>query len=277
MKNHSKTLFVLNMLILAILGSCGGGEKKADSVAIKMPSGYVPEPAATARSESMENVNVPERKVIRKGEISFRTKDTRETSAFITGVVKELEGYIAGDNVYNSGDRSTQRMEIRVPSVHFDDLLKRISENAQTLESKNIEVQDITEEYIDVEARIKTKKELENRYMELLSKAKTVEEILSIEKELGTLRSDIESIEGRLKYLKDQVSFSSLSVEFYQVTGSTFNFSSRFGLALVTGWKWLLEFIIGVVHFWPFILILVTAVLTTLGVTRKKRALRKGA
>lgn len=275
MKNHSKTLFVLNILILAMLGSCGGGEKKADFTSAETASGYMSEPAATGRSVTMESIDIAERKVISKGEISFRTKDIQETSAFISGVVKELDGYIAGDNVYNSGDRSTQRMEIRIPSVHFEDLLKRISENAKKLESKNIEVRDVTEEYIDVESRIKTKKELENRYLELLSKAKTVEEILLIEKELGTLRSDIESIEGRLKYLKDQVSFSSLSVEFYQMTGSAFNFSSRLGQALVTGWKWLLEFIIGVVHFWPFILIIGTAVLTTLVLTRKKRAVKK--
>lgn len=273
MKNHSKIIFIFSILVPAILCSCGTGEKKADFAA----SEAVPESASAFRSAPMENIDVPERKVIRKGEIRFRTKDILETSAFITGIVKELDGYIAGDNVYNSGDRSTQRMELRIPSVHFDDLLQRISENAKTIESKNIEAQDVTEEYIDVEARIKTKKELENRYMELLSKAKTVEEMLSIEKELGTLRSDIESTEGRLKYLKDQVSFSSLSVEFYQLTGSALNFSSRLGQALVTGWKWLLEFIIGMVHFWPFILIIVTVILTTLGLTKKKRALRKGA
>jgi hypothetical protein len=134
-------------------------------------------------------------------------------------------------------------------------LLTKISESARKLDSKNIEVLDVTEEYIDVEARIKTKKELENRYKEILKQANTVNDILSIEREIGTLRTDIESAEGRLKYLNDRISLSTLTVEYYEYTSSSFGFLSRFGNALSTGWDWLLKFIIGITHLWPFILL----------------------
>ena len=73
-----------------------------------------------------------------------------------------------------------------------------------------IDSQDVTEEYIDITARLKTKKELEARYLELLKKANKVEEIVSIEKEIGNLRSDIESIEGRLRYINNAVAYSTL-------------------------------------------------------------------
>jgi hypothetical protein len=146
----------------------------------------------------------------------------------------------------------------------------RISESAKKIDFKNVQVQDVTEEYIDVETRIKTKKELESRYRVLLSKARTVEEILSIEKELGTLRSDIESIEGRLKYLKDQVSLSTLSVEYYELTRSTLNFSSKLGHAVVSGWKLLLGFIVGLVNLWPFIIIIVLIIVVALRMSKKK-------
>jgi vacuolar-type H+-ATPase subunit I/STV1 len=259
---------IISSLLLIGLLSCNGGSKSYDRAMPVMAEG-------TAKLEAdQQPVNSPEviteRKVIKTGEISFQTKSIQETTSFIKQNVNELKGYISSENVYNSDDRMTQRMEIRVPSDSFDDLLSRISENARKIDSKNVRLQDVTEEYIDVESRIKTKKELETRYRELLSKAKTVEEILSIEKELGTLRSDIESVEGRLKYLKDQVSLSTLSVEYYEMTRSTLNFSSRIGQAIVSGWRYLLAFIIGLVNLWPFILIIVAVIVTALRISKRK-------
>jgi hypothetical protein len=129
----------------------------------------------------------------------------------------------------------------------------------------------VTEEFIDIQARIKTKKELENRYKELLAKANTVEELLSIEKELGTLRTEIESIEGRLKYLQDRVSLSSLTIEYYELTTSSFRFIPKLGKSFVTGWNWFLSFIVGLVHMWPFIVLFVAALIISLRINRKKK------
>lgn len=255
-----------SLLLLSVL-SCTGGSNKEYARA-------VPVMDEASKSEADQPVDNPEfiaeRKVIKRGEIRFQTRSIQETTSFITKNVNDLKGYVSIDNVYNSDDRITQRIEIRIPSDSFDDLLLRISESAKKIDFKNVQVQDVTEEYIDVETRIKTKKELESRYMELLSKAKTVEEILSIEKELGTLRSDIESIEGRLKYLKDQVSLSTLSVEYYELTRSTLNFSSKIGQAVVSGWKLLLGFIIGLVNLWPFIIIIVVVIVVALRISKRK-------
>jgi hypothetical protein len=195
-----------------------------------------------------------DRKIIKEGEIIFETANLKETESLITLTVSEMGGYIANDNTFSYENRITHRMTLRVPADKFDQLLKTISESAEKLDRKTISAQDVTEEYIDVEARIKTKKELETRYKELLVKAKTVDDLLAIEKEIGTLRTEIESIEGRLRYLQDRVSLSSLTIEYYQLITSSFGFLSKMGRAFVTGWNWLLAFIIGVIHFWPFIL-----------------------
>ena len=95
---------------------------------------------------------------------------------------------------------------IRVPADRFDELLLIIEPLASKIESKNINTQDVTEEFIDVETRLKTKKELETRYLEILKQAKTVTDIISIESQIATVRSEIESMEGRINYLKNQVS-----------------------------------------------------------------------
>jgi chromosome segregation ATPase len=261
--------------ILIALVSCSNGNEKI----LKMEAPSLSDEISLAETNQSASTgeSMTERKVIKKGEIKFQTKSIQETTNFISENIKNLQGYISSDNVYNSEDRITQRIEIRIPSNSFDDLLSRISNNVKKIEYKNVQLEDVTEEYIDVESRIKTKKELENRYIELLSKAKTVQEILSIEKELGTLRSDIESIEGRLKYLKDQVSLSTLSVEYYQLTSTTLNFSSKLGQAFVMGWKFLLSFIIGLVHLWPFIIIIGIIIYITIRFSRKKKYQNKQA
>lgn len=196
-----------------------------------------------------------ERKVIRQGDITFETRDADRTRADIRRSVGSLGGYLSGDNAYASGDQIEYRLDVRIPAERFDSLLLLISEKAGRIESRNISSQDVTSEFIDVQARIRTKKELEQRYLQLLAKASTVEEILSIERELGTLRSDIESIEGRMKYLSDQVAMSTLTVTFHEKASSGSDFGHGFAEALRNGWANILSFILDIVGYWPFLLI----------------------
>jgi len=241
------------LLTIMLLFSCGTGENQKEFAPLAEEAVGIDKTFNQQGNDKIETS--VERKIIKQGEIRFETGNIKETESVILKAVNELSGFVSNDNIYNDNNRITHRMVIRVPADNFDKLIAEISESVEKLDSKSIDALDVTEEYIDVESRIKTKKELENRYKELLIKARAVEEILSIEKEIGTLRTEIESIEGRLQYLKDRVSLSTLTVEFYQKTSSSFNFSSKFGQALVMGWKWLLAFIIGVIHFWPFILV----------------------
>jgi hypothetical protein len=260
------------LLILAIFYSCRSGvNPKAFVMADRAEINSSP-----SGQESDGKIGTPvERKIIKQGEIRFETRNVKETESLISKAVSDLGGYISNDNVYNNEDRITHRMVIRVPADNFDKLLTNISESAEKLDSKSVDALDVTEEYIDVESRIRTKKELENRYRELLVKANTVQDILSIEKEIGSLRTEIESIEKRLQYLNDHVSFSALTVEYYQMTSSSFNFSSKFGQALLTGWKWLLAFLIGLIHLWPFILIIGGGIFVCLRLNKKKRKLKQ--
>lgn len=211
-----------------------------------------------------------ERKIIREGELRFETKDSEETKNLISRAVSDFKGYISNDNVFNYKDKVEHRIVIRVPAGNFDSLLNKISASARNIESKTINVLDVTEEFIDIEARIKTKKELENRYKELLKKATKVEELLAIEKELGTLRADIESIEGRLKYLSDRIFYSTLTVTFYEKTAMPFAFFSKIGSALRIGWTNLLWFIVGLAHLWPLLIITLTVAYIIIRVKRNK-------
>ena len=251
---------------LALLLSCGRSHPAMDQ--LTTIDSLAPTPAEHKLERPGEEAETPApstpqpivRKIIRQGDISFQTDDAPQTRSEVRRIVAALGGYISGDNSYATDDRTEYRLDIRIPAHRFDSLLLRISEKAGHIESRNISAQDVTAEYIDVQARIHTQKQLEARYLELLKKATTVEEILSIERELGTLRAEIESVEGRMKYLSDQVAMSSLTVSFHEKASSGPGFGHAFGQALRAGWKNILSLTLTIVRLWPLLVVAPLAV-----------------
>ncbi len=265
---------VLTFFIVALV-SCG--DKKEANFS-SSPGNFKSEAGAVgdAGGKELEEKNdapAIDRKLIKTGDIAFQTNDIEKTRQEISKAVLDLKGYISKDNVYSYSNRTGVTIEIRLPANNFDKLMETVSLNAERIERKNIDVKDVTEEYIDVEARLKTKKEVENRYRELLAQAKSVNDVLNIERELGNLRSEIESIEGRLRYLKDQVAFSTLTVEFYKekIGGSEFGFWQKLKSAGGNGWELLLMFLVGIAHLWPFVILAIAIIYFIKWIRRRRK------
>lgn len=197
-----------------------------------------------------------DRKIIRNGNISFETSDCRKTKSAIDAICKELNAYVSTESQDNLSSRLQYNQTIRVSADKFDLLIQKIEAEASRVEGKNVNTEDVTEEFIDVEARLQTKKDLEARYREILKQAKTVDEIITIERQIAGVRSDIESMEGRLTYLSSQVAYSTLTVSFYETIGTDFGFGSKVGGAFGTGWDYFLSFLIGLVNVWPFLILM---------------------
>jgi hypothetical protein len=161
-----------NMIFLAVLTalsmySCE--TKQTEYFNTSFSDEYVSEEVPVVISEpEFDEIETIDRKIIKEGKIKFRTSDANKTKLLIIQTVQELNGYIEIENAREYSDRFEQSLTIRVQADKLDILLNKISESVDKFESKNIEAIDVTEEYIDIEARIKTKKELQNRYSELL-------------------------------------------------------------------------------------------------------------
>jgi hypothetical protein len=251
-----RVMTILTALTVLTISSCSVA-KQEDSV---MSADLAMENSEFKTDEQKtDNVEFETRKIIKQGEIRFETTDVNMTRLFISRTLQELDGYISKENSYDYSNRLEHRLIIRIPADKFDLLLKNISESVDKLDSKNIDVLDVTEEYIDVEARLRTKKELQIRYIELLKQATRVDEILNIQKEIGNLQTEIETVEGRMRYLKDRIAFSTLTVVYYQKTSSKFGFSSKFADGIKNGWSVFLWFIVGLTYLWVFILVAVVA------------------
>ena len=245
-----KLTTILVVLTVFIVCSCSNTNSM-----YRVPADYaVEESALQVNEQKLDEIETVERKIIKQGHIKFITADVNKTKSFITQIVNELNGYVAKDNAYDYSDRLEHKLTIRVPAKNFDVLLNNISESVEKLESKNIDIYDVTEEYIDIDVRIQTKKDLQKKYTELLSRATKVEEILNIEKEIGNLQTEIESIEGRMKYLKDNIAFSTLTVTYYQKATNSFGFISKFVEGVKKGWSFFLWVIVGLSYLWVFLL-----------------------
>ncbi len=204
-------------------------------------------------------VQITERKLIKNGALTFECADLTETRNLIESAVKQSGGFLVNERLYRgyNNKRSNQDLKIRVPSEKFDELVSEISKGAQHLDQRSIEVEDVTEQYLDTETRLTVKQELESRYRELLSKAKDVKDILAIEEQLAKLREDIESAEGQLKRLDDQVTLSTLDVTYYVRLNESPEFARYFKNGFGNGWDNLTWFIVGLLNIWPFILIVI--------------------
>ena len=178
--------------------------------------------------EAVNTAAMLDRQLIKEGSINFETHDIAETRRHIEALVQKYGAYISQEDERVSSSRIYQNMTVRIPKSHFDVFVTELSGGVKKIDEKSITVQDVTEEFIDSTARLAVKKETEQGYLRLLNQAKTIKDILDIQNELQDIRSDIESIEGRLRYLKNSVNFSTLHISMYQQietaseTGSVF-------------------------------------------------------
>ncbi len=198
-----------------------------------------------------------ERKLITTGSIAFETDSLTQAIQQIKKSVDATGAYISNENEVKRTNRIEVNFTIRVPSENFDELLNSATQGVSELTRKEIGVQDVSEEFYDQSARVASKQALEKRYLELLKEAKNVKEMLEVEREIGHLRTEIESIQGRLNYLQSQVSFSTLNIAVtHYVDEKAKEGESKLAKAFINGWNSLLIFLIGLVRIWPFLLIL---------------------
>ena len=195
------------------------------------------------------------KKFIKNGRLRFETDDLSKTKIFIQDLVKASDGYISSDNSSQSGNRNYNYLMVRIPENQFDVFMNKLSGKVDKFETKEITIDDVTERFYDLQIRLKTKKELEKKYLDILQKAKTVKEILEVEREINKLREEIESTEGKFKYLSNQVSYATLNIQFYESVGVDSSFGNDIGESLKNGLDYIRSFFLTVLSLWPFIIL----------------------
>lgn len=155
--------------------------------------------------------------VIYEASLSLRVKKFEKTMQILEEKATNYGGYIAESSVTNEGkDLLSGTIKIRIPEKHFQTFLHDAEGEAAEVIQRDITGTDVTEEYIDLSSRLKSKRVVEERLLSFMKNATKTEDLLKISNDLASVQEEIETIEGRMKYLENQTSFSTVTITLYE-------------------------------------------------------------
>ena len=246
----SEEKMAANTAMATRLGGGGGGgrEQQREFVPAKMSlSQSVAASIDTAASD---------RKIIRNAELDLETDSPEDSQRKITAIAELRGGFVVESQQSSSEVTAKSRdivsMTVRVPSATFSDTLADIRNTSTRVVMETVKGQDVTEEFIDIEAQLKAKKALEQQFMEIMKRAHTVGDALDVHSQLADVRSEIERIEGRKRFLENQSSMSTIKIRLQTAkvfAATSVGFSGRLGQSFSAGADVALNFVLGLVTF----------------------------
>jgi len=158
-----------------------------------------------------------DRKIIRNGDLTLETGSPTDGLRKITAVAESHGGFVVNSeftqNRVEAGANPSQTVTViaRVPASQFATALEEIRGAGDRVISEKISGQDVSEEYLDLEARLRTKKALEAQFLEIMKQAHKVQDALDVQSQLADVRTEIERLEGRRRFLENQAALSTIT------------------------------------------------------------------
>ena len=279
-----KPVSLLALSFIAILSACGGGDANASLSSSSNSNRAVYEahenepsapdtlraaPAAVTDAKSgvlKRNISLAEstaatvdtapsdRKIIRNAELNLEADDPEDAQRKITAVAELKGGFVVESQQSTSDMKVNSRdivgMTVRVPAERFSETLADIRNISSRVVTETVKGQDVTEEFIDIEAQIKAKKALEAQFMEIMKRANTVGDALSVQSQLADVRGEIERVEGRKRFLENQSSLSTIKIRLQTAkvfAAATVSFGDRLSQSFMAGADVAVGFVLGLV------------------------------
>lgn len=226
------------------------------------------------------NTQARQQRIIYTAAARARVEKLDSALARVTREITRSGGYLSSQHRSNSTYERTAQLAIRLPADKLNGALEFLPKIAAEIDYQNLDSRDVTAEWLDLESRLQTKRDVRDRYIDILrNRAQKVEDILNAEDKIRVITEEIEAKEGRLRYLRDQVSLSTLTLELYETveyrnTGATVTrgFGSKFMESLALGWDIIQEVVLALVTLWP---LLVLGTIIFFGVRRWRKRKEK--
>jgi hypothetical protein len=224
----------LVLLVLA-LAACESGETKSGGGGV--PTGREPAGESTPAGSGSDLAQSSEgaasitedtaalgdfgRKVVKTADLGLRSEEVRQSAARAQQLAATAGGTVLSSQVYRSNDSVTADLVLSVPSEEFERVLDELRSLGEKVTTDSMSGQDVTEEYVDLKSRERNLRATEESLLRLYDRAENVEEALSIQRELTTVRGEIELVQGRIKYLDQRSAYSQITVNIQPVTSPT--------------------------------------------------------
>jgi len=165
-----------------------------------------------------------ERLVIENADLAIVVKDPKARMAEINALANEFGGFVVSSNFYQSTSFGKEVPEativIRVPAERLDEALERIKEGAIDIQYENRSGQDVTSQYVDLQARLKAKQAAEAKLLEIMDQATRADDVLSIYLQVQSVQTEIEQLTAQIKYLEESAAMSAISIRLIAEEGT---------------------------------------------------------
>jgi len=169
--------------------------------------------AASAPDKGIPTVVVSaDRNLILTAKIDMRSKDPWATSDRAQAIASGLGGDVLNLTQSGSGDTRSASLTIRVPSSRFADALQQLRTLEGEIQTSGVSAQDVTDQFVDLQARLAAKQAEEQRYIAILNRANTIDEILKVDASLSNVRTQIEQLTGQINSIKQRTDYSTISM-----------------------------------------------------------------
>jgi len=189
-------------------GGSGGGRQAGEEKIL----------AASFANPGAAQAAAIDRKIIRDAELAIELDSPTEGQRRITAIAEAHGGFVVtsefkqNEGSGQSASHATVSVIVRVPAMQFAAVVQQIESLSGRVRQRKVTGQDVTEEYIDLEARIRTKRALEAQFLEIMKQARKVSDALEVQSQLADVRTEIERLEGRRRFLENQSALSTITI-----------------------------------------------------------------
>ena len=201
---------ILLTLAVPLFVACAAAPAAFDSA----PVPAQPPPQAEFRAvPTSAPVEAQPRLIIRTADLTLVVKDTQEALDALTRLAGEFGGFVVSSSASRVAENALEgSITLRVEAARFDQALARIRTLAREVRSESVRGEDVTAEYVDLDARLRNLEAAEAQLQQILKQATSTEDVLAVYRELTNLRSQIEQVKGRMKYLSQSAALATITV-----------------------------------------------------------------
>jgi hypothetical protein len=207
----------LGVVIVISLWVLGCGRAPDASAGAKAAAPPLPAPALTAAGSAAQAPSTELRRIVKKASLELTVARPADTAATAARIAEREKGFVASterEQTSDDGHRDSVRttLTLRIPAERFSAVLDELRRLGTGDGSESITTDDVSEEFIDLDARLKNQRELEAQFLEILKRATKVEEALGVERELATVRTEIDRMQGRRRFLERETALSTITL-----------------------------------------------------------------
>jgi len=241
---------------------------------------YKDKPAPAKETPRPKNDQLVGRKIIWKADLRFQVNNVDSATTSIRDIVDLNGGFVADMNMENGSQQIANKIRIRVSNDQFHELIDQLKFGTKKVDLEKITSNDVTEEFVDLQSRLATKREARSRYMDILrNKTGEIADVIAAEEAIRKITEEIEAKQGRLRYLQNRVSLCTIDLRIYETVEYekppvVFHktYSADLGDAFGSGLSMIKTLLLGLVAAWPFLILLSVVVYWKRGLIWRKKA-----